>query len=57
MSKRDTYLIRQRNAAIRKTFYNYLATGLSRMTAYAKTAGDYYLSEDRVREIVANRRV
>jgi len=55
MPTKDRYQIRQRNAAIRETFFHYLSTGLPRMDAYARTAAEYYLSEVRVREIVAKR--
>ena len=55
--KSDQFQLRQRNAAIRRTFQDYLHSGVPRMTAYAKTAGDFYLSEDRIREIIAKRRI
>lgn len=57
MPKQDKYSYHIRNAAIRQTFYNYLHSGVHRMMAYAKTASEYYISEDRVRDIVANRRI
>jgi len=55
MPQKDRYQICQRNELIRKTFYFYLQSGMSRMLAYAKTASEYYLSEGRVRDIVAKR--
>jgi len=55
MPHKDSYQLIQRNEAVRATFYHYLQTGLSHMMAYARTAEQYYLSEIRVRDIVANR--
>jgi len=55
MPNRDQYQIQQRNTAIRNTYFHYIQTGMSRMNAYAKTAQEYYLSEVRVRDIVARR--
>lgn len=52
MSKRDSYQLQLRRAAIIRTFNTYIATGLGRMDAYAKTAADFYLSEERVRKII-----
>jgi len=57
MPNRDQYQIQQRNAAIRNTFFHYISTGMSRMNAYAKTAQEYYMGEERVRQIVAKRLV
>jgi len=57
MPKKDSYQIIKRNDAIRQTFYHYLHTGLSHMMAYARTAEEYYLCIDRVRDIVAHRRL
>jgi len=53
MPNRDQYQIQQRNMAIRNTYFHYIQTGMSRMNAYAKTAQEYYMSEERVRKIVA----
>lgn len=55
MPTKDPYQTQQRNNAIRQTFYDYLKAGLPRMVAYIKTAGDFYLSDVRVRDIVARR--
>jgi len=55
MPTKDYYQLQQRNAAIRVTFFHYLSTGMPRMDAYARTAEEYYLSEVRVRDIVARR--
>lgn len=45
----------RRNAAIRQSFNLYLQKGMPTMLAYAKTANDYFLSEERVRAIIAKR--
>ncbi len=55
MPHKDDYQLHQRNQAIRRTFYRYIQTGIPRMLAYAQTAAEYYLSEKRVRDIIANR--
>jgi len=57
MPQKDQYQIQQRNMAIRNTFFHYISTGMSRMDAYARTAQEYYLSEERIRQIVAKRLV
>jgi len=55
MPQKDEYQIQVRNKMIRNTFFHYISTGMARMDAYAKTAHEYYLSEGRVRDIVARR--
>jgi len=57
MPQKDRYQIRQRNAAIRETFFHYIQTGMPRMEAYAKTGEEYFLGEERIRQIVAKRLV
>lgn len=53
--QKDFYHLRRRNTAIKSQFIAYIQSGLPRMTAYAKTGEDFYLSEKRVRDIVAGR--
>jgi len=55
MPNKDQYQIRQRNAAIRETFFHYISTGMTRMDAYARTGAEYYLGEKTIRDIVARR--
>ena len=47
--------IERRNRAIRKHFYDLLGTGLPIMVAYAITGQEFYLGEERIRQIVAKR--
>ena len=47
--------IERRNRAIRKHFYDLLGTGLPIMVAYAMTGQEFYLGEERIRQIVAKR--
>ena len=53
--QKDFYHLHRRNTAIKSQFIAYIQSGLPRMTAYAKTGEDFYLSEKRVRDIVAGR--
>ena len=46
----------RRNNAIRKCFYEQLGKGLPIMEAYSMTGKQFYLSEERVRQIVAKRK-
>jgi len=55
MPNKDQYQIHCRNKAIRHTFEHYLQSGMPRMLAYAKTAEEYYMSDERVRKIVNNK--
>ena len=57
MSKRDLYQLRHRNLAIRREFDSLLRQGVPTMAAYAQTGETFYLSESRIRDIIANRRV
>jgi hypothetical protein len=42
-----------RYLAMRQTFDNYLRQGMPTMLAYMKTGQDFFLSEERVRKILA----
>lgn len=55
MSKKDSYQLRLRRAAILRTFDSHLRSGCRRMDAYARTADEFYLSEERIRQIIAGR--
>ena len=46
----------QRNQAIREHFYHLLDQGYPLMLAYTMTGKQFYLSEERVRQIVAKRK-
>ena len=46
----------RRNNAIRKCFYEQLGKGTPVMEAYSMTGKQFYLSEERVRQIVAKRK-
>jgi DNA polymerase III delta subunit len=46
----------RRNEAIRKCFYEQLGKGMPIMEAYSLTGQRFYLSEERVRQIVAKRK-
>ena len=48
--------IERRNKAIRKCFYEQLGKGRPIMEAYAMAGQCFYLSERRVREIIAEKR-
>ena len=48
--------IQRRNTAIRKHFYELLGQGMPIMLAYAMTGKEFYLSEKRVRDIIAKRK-
>ena len=48
--------IERRNRAIRKHFYDLLGRGLPIMVAYAMTGQQFYLSEKRIRDIIAKRK-
>ena len=48
--------IQRRNTAIRKHFYELLGQGMPIMVAYAMTGKEFYLSEKRVRDIIAKRK-
>ena len=45
----------RRNKAIRKCFYEQLGKGMPIMVAYAMTGQQFYLSERRIREIIAKK--
>ena len=47
--------IERRNRAIRKHFYGLLGKGIPIMTAYAMIGQEFYLGEERIRQIVAKR--
>jgi len=53
MPRKDAYLMSQRNAAIRDTFYRHLQSGVPIMTAYTLTAEQHFLSIEWVRKIIA----
>lgn len=55
MSRRDSYWLAERNKRIRQIFAQYLRQGLPVMQAYARTASDFYLSENRIRDIISGR--
>ena len=46
----------RRNKEIRKCFYEQLGKGLPIMVAYAITGRAFYLSEKRIRDIIAKRK-
>ena len=48
--------IDRRNRAIRHHFYDLLGRGLPIMVAYAMTGQQFYLSEKRIRDIIAKRK-
>ena len=48
--------IERRNKAIRKRFYELLGNGRPIMLAYAMTGKEFYLSEKRIRDIIAQRK-
>jgi hypothetical protein len=48
--------LQRRNTAIRQHFYSLLQQGIPVMLAYAMTGNQFYLSEERVRQIVAKRK-
>ena len=48
--------IQRRNKAIRKCFYEQLGKGMPVMELYVMIGKQFYLSEERVRQIVAKRK-
>ena len=48
--------IQRRNKAIRKCFYEQLGKGMPVMELYLMIGKQFYLSEERVRQIVAKRK-
>ena len=54
----DNYMndIQRRNREIRKHFYSLLGQGIPIMLAYAMTGQQFYLSEKRIRDIIAKRK-
>jgi hypothetical protein len=48
--------IQRRNKAIQQRFYELLGQGSPVMLAYAMTGKEFYLSEKRVRDIIAGRK-
>ena len=48
--------IQRRNREIRKHFYSLLGQGIPIMLAYAMTGQQFYLSEKRIRDIIAKRK-
>ena len=49
------YYRSERNIAIRQTFYAFVKQGYPIMQAYTETGKVFYLSEERIRQIVAKR--
>ena len=47
--------IQRRNQAIRQRYYELLRQGMPIMVAYAMTGREFYLSEERIRKIIAEK--